>query len=175
MSRALDDGCIGLKLHEDVQRLAVDDLRFEPVYRALAERDALLLVHVGPIPWSYPRDAGAARVARVLERHPDLTVVVAHFGSPDTLRYFDLMARHPRLYLDTTMVFAPGSPVANPIAIDPALIEAHAGRILYGTDFPNIPYPYGSERAGIERLGLSDDALQAILHGNAARLITNAI
>jgi len=175
MRSALDDGCIGLKVHEDVQRLGVDDARFDPVYRTLADRGAFLLAHVGPIPWSYPRDAGAARIARVLERHPDLNVVVAHFGAPDTLRYFELMARHPRLYLDTTMVFAANSPVGNLAGIETTLIEAHAARILYGTDFPNIPYPYDRERAGIERLGLPAEALEAILRGNAARLIANAL
>jgi len=171
---ALDAGCIGLKVHEDVQRLAVDDSRFDPVYETLAGRGAFLLVHVGPIPWEYPRDTGAARVERVLERHPDLNVVVAHFGVPDTLRYFALMGRHPHLHLDTTMVFAANSPVGGQSRFDPALIEGHAERVLYGTDFPNIPYPYSNEREGIEHLGLSPAALHAILRGNAARLIARA-
>jgi uncharacterized protein len=171
---ALDAGCIGLKVHEDVQRLAVDDTRFRPVYQALADRGAFLLVHVGPIPWEYPRDAGAARVQRVLERHPELNVVVAHFGAPDTLRYFDLMARHPRLHLDTTMVFAANSPVERRPQVDAALLETYADHVLYGTDFPNIPYPYRSELAGIEQLRLSAPALDAILRGNARRLIANA-
>jgi uncharacterized protein len=169
---ALDAGCIGMKLHEDVQGLAVDDARFDPVYRELAERAAFLLVHVGPIPWAYPPDAGAARIERVLERHPDLEVVVAHLGAPDTSRYFALMDRHARLHLDTTMAFAENSPVS--AAFDAAPIEAHAERVLYGTDFPNIPYAYSSERRGIERLGLSQAALDAIFHGNAERLIARA-
>jgi hypothetical protein len=171
---ALEAGCIGLKLHEDVQHLAVDDIRFDPVYRALVERGAFLLVHVGPIPWAYPPDAGAARVKRVLDRYPGLNVVVAHLGVPDTTRYFELMERHPRLHLDTTMVLAAHSPVGGSARIDAALVERHADRVLYGTDFPNVPHPYAEERKGIEQLGLSAAALRSIFHDNAARLIADA-
>jgi len=171
---ALDAGCIGIKLHENVQQLAIDDPRFDPVYRELAARGAFLLAHVGPIPWAYPPNEGAARVERVLERHPDLNLVVAHFGVPDTLRYFELMDGHAGLYLDTTMAFAANSPVGRVPDVDATAVEAHAERVLYGTDFPNIPYAYPREREGIERLGLSERALHAILHANAARLIARA-
>jgi uncharacterized protein len=172
---ALDAGCIGIKVHEDVQGLAVDDPRFDPVYRELATRSAFLLAHVGPIPWAYPPAEGAARVERVLERHPNLGVVVAHLGTPDTARYLALMERHPHLYLDTTMAFAAGSPVGRADEIDRKQIEIHADRVLYGTDFPNIPYAYSRERTGIEQLGLSEGALHAILHANAAQLIARAM
>jgi len=178
---ALDDGCIGLKLHEDVQRLEVDDARLEPVFATLAERGAFALVHVGPIPWDYPPDAGAARVARVLERHPQLRLVVAHYGVPDTDRFFALMDEHPGLYLDTTMVFASQSPMHISLArphgletvpeIDCEALEMHADRVLYGTDYPNIPFTYPTERDAIVALGLGGATQRAILHDNAAALI----
>jgi predicted TIM-barrel fold metal-dependent hydrolase len=172
---ALDDGCRGLKLHEDVQRVHADDPRLAPVYDEMAARGAFLLVHAGAIPWEYVAGAGIDRVMRVLERHPDLNVVVAHNGAPDSEAYFAAMDAHPRLHLDTTMVFARDSPVRGDIgAFDAASIVAHADRVLYGTDYPNIPYEYGRERAGIEALDLPPDVLAAVLHGNAARLLSEA-
>jgi predicted TIM-barrel fold metal-dependent hydrolase len=172
---ALDDGCLGLKLHEDVQRVFADDARFDPIYRELAARGAFLLVHAGSIPWEYVPGAGFARVMRVLERHASLNVVVAHYGAPDSEAYFAAMDRHPRLYLDTTMVFARDSPVRGDIGIfDAAPIVAHADRVLYGTDYPNIPYAYERERSGIESLGLPEAVLRAVLHGNAARVLEEA-
>jgi predicted TIM-barrel fold metal-dependent hydrolase len=167
---ALDAGCAGLKLHEDVQRVTVDDPRLDPIYKRIAARGGVLLAHVGPIPWSDPI-GGAARVECVVQRHPQLKVVVAHMGAPESSAYFALMARHANLYLDTTMAFAPASPFA--LSFDASQIAAHAGRILYGTDFPNIPYAYGEERVGLERLALSAPELHAILHDNAARLFAN--
>jgi predicted TIM-barrel fold metal-dependent hydrolase len=172
---ALDDGCLGLKLHEDVQRLEADDARLDPIYALLASRSAFLLVHAGAIPWAYVPGAGLGRVLRVLERHPDLNVVVAHYGAPDSEAYFAAMDRHRRLFLDTTMVFAERSPVRGDVgAFDAAPIVAHPDRVLYGTDYPNVPYEYERERRGIEALGLPDDVLHAVLHGNAERLLAAA-
>ncbi len=173
---ALDDGCIGLKLHEDVQQLAADDARFAPVYDELARRGAFLLVHAGPIPWRYDPGAGISRVERVLAARPDLNVVVAHLGTPDSGAYFALMDRYPRLHLDTTMVFAPGSPMhaAPDLARFRASIEAHPDRVLYGTDFPIMPHAYASESEGIAALQLAPGVARAVFRDNAARLIEQA-
>lgn len=176
IARALADGCIGMKLHEDVQRLAADDARFAPVYDAIAAAGGFLLVHAGPIPWRYDAGAGISRIARVLAKHPRLNVVVAHFGTPDTAGYFDLMAAHPRLHLDTTMIFAPDSPMGENLELSKFrdAIEAHPDRLLYGTDFPNVPYDYASEARGIRALALSERTLDAVFAGNAARLFAEA-
>lgn len=170
---ALDGGCIGLKLHEDVQRVAADDPRFDVAYAELAARRAFLLVHAGAIPWRYVPGDGIGRIESVLERHPQLTVVVAHYGVPDTARYFELMDRYPALHLDTTMVFAPESPMLAPEVA--SLAATRPERVLYGTDYPNVPHGYSSEYEGLRRLDLGDDALYAIVHGNAERIISRAL
>jgi predicted TIM-barrel fold metal-dependent hydrolase len=168
---ALDGGCAGIKIHEDVQRLAIDDPRFGPVFDEIARRRGIVLAHIGPIPWVYDTRSGDERVARTLERHPELQFVVAHMGVPDTEKYFAATDRLPNLYLDTTMVFAAGSPVGDGAARD--LVERYSGRILYGTDYPNIPYEYGRERAGLAALGLSEQAFAAITGGNARVLLAD--
>jgi predicted TIM-barrel fold metal-dependent hydrolase len=70
------------------------------------------------------------------------------------------------LFLDTTMAFAGG--LAR--GVTAAQIEAACGQVVYGTDYPNIPYEYGRELAQLEALGLSSAALRAILRENARRL-----
>ncbi len=57
------------------------------------------------------------------------------------------------------------------IRIDPSDIETHAHQIVYGTDFPNIPYPYDAELRALDALGLSASARNAIVRENALRLI----
>ncbi len=165
---AFDDGCIGLKVHEDVQRLALDDPRFDPVLAIVAEREGFVLVHVGPVPWDDDTHDGPGRIARVLARHPRLRIVVAHFGVPDAARYVALMAAHPNLYLDTTMAFARDSPMF--ARAERALVEAAAANIVFGTDYPNMPYAYEADRLGLEALGLHAQTLRAILGENARRL-----
>ena len=168
MRAALADGCIGLKVHENVQRLPLDDPRFAPVLDAVAAADGFVLVHVGAIPWSNETNDGPRRIAEVVARHPTLRVVVAHFGVPDSARYLALAAREPRLFLDTTMAFARESPMhASP---DPAAVARGFSQIVYGTDWPNVPHDYGAELRGLQSLGLDDAALRAITRENARRL-----
>jgi predicted TIM-barrel fold metal-dependent hydrolase len=44
-------------------------------------------------------------------------------------------------------------------------------RVVLGADFPNIPYPYYEQLAALDRLGLGDDWLRAVLWHNGARLM----
>jgi predicted TIM-barrel fold metal-dependent hydrolase len=163
---ALDDGCIGMKIHEDVQQLPIDDPRFAPILALLAQREAFVLVHVGPIPWRTDTNDGPARIARVLDRHPTLRITVAHLGSPDTRRYFALGKIYPTLFTDTTMALTHPDLLA---PVDAADLESAHAMILYGSDYPNVPYPYERERESIEALGLSEGARRAIFRENALR------
>ena len=52
------------------------------------------------------------------------------------------------LHLDTTMLLAD---YFDPPRIDAGALESHSTRILYGTDFPNIPYEWDRELAGCAR------------------------
>jgi predicted TIM-barrel fold metal-dependent hydrolase len=168
MREALRGGCAGLKLHENVQRFELDDPRLAGVLDAVAEHEGFVMAHIGAIPWSNETHDGPARVAHVLERHPSLRVVVAHFGMPDYPRYLDLMRTQPRLFLDTTMAFAPESPSRLRIARED--VERGANQIVYGTDWPNIPYAYDGELRGLRELGLDDATIRAITTDNARRL-----
>jgi uncharacterized protein len=168
MHDALRDGCAGLKVHEDVQRFGLDDLRLATSLDAVAEHDGFVLAHVGHIPWSADTNDGPARVACVLEQHPALRIVVAHFGTPDYARYLDLMQTQSRLFLDTTMAFAVGSPMRT--GATRADVERGAKQIVLGTDYPNIPQPWDGEVRGLRELGLDEATLRAITTENARRL-----
>ena len=86
-------------------------------------------------------------------------------GAPDYEAFLRLAADYEQVRLDTTMIwtdfFASGTPfpaAALPLARDLGL----AGRILLGSDFPNIPYPHARQLAGLAGLGLGDDWLRAV-------------
>lgn len=166
---ALASGCIGLKIHEDVQALLVNDQRFYPVYSLLREHDAFVLAHIGPIPWKNVPEKGIARVKAVLRKYPDLKFLVAHMGAPDTRSYLPLLPEFPGLHLDTTMAFS--KVTADYLALNADELEAHSSRIVYGSDYPTVPYPYGRELAQFRRMNLTSSTLEAILQDNAARLI----
>jgi predicted TIM-barrel fold metal-dependent hydrolase len=53
---------------------------------------------------------------------------------------------------------------------DLGILRRHPDRILYGTDFPNIPYAWDHELRAIRALGLPPEDERKILSGNALRL-----
>ncbi len=49
-------------------------------------------------------------------------------------------------------------------------LAALRGKVLLGSDFPTIPYPYAHQLAALHRLGLGEEWLRAVLWQNAAAL-----
>ena len=78
----------------------------------------------------------------------------------------------PRHYdnvrLDTTMVFTDFFP-PYPRELLPRLADL-GHKILLGTDFPTIPYPYAHQLEGLARLDLGDDWLRQVCWENGAAL-----
>ena len=50
-------------------------------------------------------------------------------------------------------------------------LDRQRDRLLLGTDFPTIPYPYVHQLESLERLGLGDDWLRTVCWHNAAALV----
>jgi predicted TIM-barrel fold metal-dependent hydrolase len=167
--RALDAGCIGMKIHEDVQSLAVDDSRFFSVYQEIESIGGFVLAHVGPIPWKAEPLSGVERVTRLKKEFPGLNLVIAHLGAPDTTTYLELMSDTPGLYLDTTMGLS--NVEGLDFSLDLSLLDKHADRILFGTDFPNIPYEYVLEARKLQDGIKSKSSLLAIMDGTARKLL----
>jgi predicted TIM-barrel fold metal-dependent hydrolase len=109
---------------------------------------------------------------RVLRRHPGLVLVVAHAGMPDYLGFAALADRHPRVHLDTTMLGTPFTQEMAPMPAElPARLADLGDRVVLGTDFPNIPYPYGTQLDALARLELGADWLRAVCWSNGIRLL----
>ena len=173
---ALDAGARVFKMHVQVGAFDPRDELLDEAWGLLADAGVPVVIHCGngPIPGAH---TGMDVFAEVLAAHPALTAVLAHAGMPEFDAALDLVARFPRVYLDTTMVGTPFSLRMAPLPADwTARLAEHADRIALGTDFPNIPYDYATQLRAIagwaaadERLG--DDFLRAVLHDTPARLL----
>ncbi len=171
VEQALSAGARIAKVHVQVGDFDPRDRLLDGVWGRLADAGTPVVVHCGDGP-APGRFTGAAVFAEVLARHPRLTAVVAHMGMPDYASFLDLAEAYERVHLDTTMAFTDWSEARVPFP--PALLprlHALGGRVLLGSDFPNTPYPYAHQVAGLTRLGLGDAWLRDVLHDNAARLL----
>jgi len=170
---ALDAGLAGFKFHLSVQRFRADDPRLMPFYERVAERERFLIVHAGTMPYR-DRFTGLAGFRAVMTRFPSLRVIVAHLGAFDTEGFLAMTDEFPNLHLDTTMAL---TPVAAPYLggnahdIPTELLVRYQDRIMLGSDFPLIPYPYEEERSFVARRALPDAVARKILRDNAARFL----
>ena len=171
-----DFGFAGVKLHIQVQAFAADDPRVVPAYERLAALDRVLVIHVGTGPHTSPF-TGLARLARVLERLPALRTVVCHMGAFETRLALALLDRFPALHLDTTMALTEASRPYT--GIDPGVVSdadlvRYQDRLVYGSDFPNLPYPYDEERRGLWARDLPLPVYRRIFAENGRRLFSGA-
>jgi predicted TIM-barrel fold metal-dependent hydrolase len=171
--RALDRGARIFKGHLQVGGYDPRDPYLDPVWGALADARVPVVLHCGdgPIPGPF---TGVGPMREVMRRHPKLRLVVAHLGMP---RYDDFLAlaeEYESVALDTTMAFTDFAEVNAPFpaASRPLLRELGlAGKVLLGSDFPNIPHPYTHQLDALVRLDLGDDWLRQVLwHAPASAL-----
>ncbi len=170
---ALAMGLHGIKLHCHVQKIAADDPRLDEIYRACEDAGRTVVIHSGREPASpaYGVDTralcGADQIDRVLQRFPRLTLVVPHLGADEFAEYEALLARHENLYLDTTCAV---SGLFTSEVAPMEIIERHPDRVLYGSDFPNLPYAWDREIKRIVARPFDGAARAAIFAGNARRV-----
>jgi hypothetical protein len=171
VSKAIGGGARLFKVHLQVGGYDPRDPLLDPVWGALAEAAVPVVVHCGSGP-TPGRFTGPGPIGEVLARHPALVMIIAHAGAPEYEEFLGLAERYPGVHLDTTMAFTdffewlmPFPPRLRP------RLTALADRVLLGSDFPNIPYPYLHQLEALARLDLGPDWLRAVCHDNAARLL----
>jgi aminocarboxymuconate-semialdehyde decarboxylase len=195
----MDDGVLrGVEVAASVRGAFLGDDRFEPFWEAAAATGALIFVHPttrgfdSPAFQDYylwntvgnPLETAATAahmvMAGVMERHPGLRVLLAHGGGAlpavrGRLRHahgFQPQARSRlsestddsirRFYFDT---------LTHDDALLRALIDyVGADHVLLGSDYP---FDMGDARHvdSVRRLGLAPEVEEAILGGNAERLL----
>jgi len=167
VEQLLADGVEVFKVHVQVGEFHLDDPLLDPVWGLLAEAGTPVVVHAGsgPVGNAY---TGPEPMRRLLAGHPRLTAVVAHMGAPEWEEFLELAEAHERVHLDTTMVFTDFFPPYPPELV--GRVRDLGERVLLGSDFPTIPYPYAHQLEGLARLDLGDDWLRAVCWENAARL-----
>jgi predicted TIM-barrel fold metal-dependent hydrolase len=156
------------KLHLQVGEFHLDDPLLDDVWGLLSEADVPILVHAGSGPVGNDF-TGPGSMQRLLERHPRLPIIVAHMGAPEVVRFLRLAEGYERVRLDTTMVFTDFFGMPYPDWLVPRLVDLQP-KILLGTDFPTIPYPYVHQLEGLARLDLGDDWLRAVCWENGIEL-----
>jgi predicted TIM-barrel fold metal-dependent hydrolase len=202
---ALDHlGAAGISLLTNHGGMYLGDRRLEPIFAEVAARGSVVFVH----PTSPPNPASAPGfaapmlefifettravtdlvLAGVLQRHPDLRIIVPHAGAalPVLAGRVDMMAPwlvgavdgsavpSLRAALNTLHFDLAGAPVGEQLAA--LLAVADPSRLHYGSDFPFTPWQgcqYLAQRLQDSPL-LDAPGREAIFRGNAFDLFRTA-
>jgi uncharacterized protein len=167
----IEAGTEVFKVHVQVGDFDLGDPLLDKAWGLVADAGTPVVVHVssGPVP---NRHTGPGPLRTLLERHPTLTAVVAHAGAPEYADFLAIAEEYPRVHLDTTMAFTDFFEEMAPFPREllPRLRDL-GDRVLLGSDFPNLPYPYAHQLEALERLELGEDWLRRVCWENAAALV----
>jgi predicted TIM-barrel fold metal-dependent hydrolase len=170
VTAAIDGGVRVFKAHVQVGGYDPTDPLLDSVWGVVADARIPVVIHCGsgPQPGAH---TGPEPIRALLARHPSLRLIVAHMGMPEYGEFLDLCDRYAELRLDTTMAFTPFIDELMPFP--PA--ERHrlhdlGDRILFGSDFPNIPYGYADAMRVLTALDVDDPWLRAVFHDNATAM-----
>ncbi len=167
----IDEGVEIFKVHVQVGNFDVRDAHLDKVWGQIADAGIPVVIHAGsgPVP---NENTGPGPVLEVLERHPRLTAVMAHMGAPEYAEFMEMAERFDRVHLDTTMAFTDffEEMAAFPSELRPRLRDL-GDKVLLGSDFPNIPYPYAHQLESLERLCMGEEWLRRVCWDNAEALL----
>lgn len=168
---AFEAGARGLKIHCPVQECAPADPRIDPALEVVAEFDHPVTLHGGTAPMFEDSPyVGADAFEVLVDSYPDLRVCCAHMGTYEVDRFLELARENENVYLDTT--FAMSTRAEETMGFDPTSIPDEtfvelSGSIMYGSDVPNIPYPYREERAGLLERDLPEETFRDLFYRTA--------
>ena len=169
LQNAFDSGLGGLKLHAHVQCFDMNAEYMNPLYERCQINKKPIIMHVGREPKStaYSCDpyqlCSAERLERILKDFPNLKICVPHLGFDEISAYREMIEKYDNLWLDTTMAITDYFPIKEKIPLS----HYRSDRIMYGSDFPNIPYAWDREIKVLQKAEITHEALENISYKNA--------
>lgn len=159
VSRCIEGGLRGIKIHPDFQQFYIDEDKADRIYSAI-EGKLPILVHMGDSRYDFSRPK---RLENVLKARPKLTAFAAHLGGYErwdeaaTCLYYD----NVRFDTSSSLEF-----VSAEFARD-VIHSFGVDKVFFGTDFPM--WNHSNELHRFMNLKLTDEENRKILSENFKR------
>jgi len=170
-------GLRGLKLDPSLQCFdpASQECAY-PLYQACAELDIPVLLHCGMswAPSGLAELAQPLKLEKAIQAFPTVNFILAHFAWPWVQEATMLAIKYPNVFLDTAILYC-GTPkdalthvLSGQIGLDVVECSLY-NKLVFGTNYPRVDMRRFVR--GLRGLGLSPTTEQAILNGNASRIL----
>jgi uncharacterized protein len=174
MVRCRDLGLKGLKFHPTMQQFDPGDPDFYPLWETAQDLGLICLFHTGTcgIAAGTP-GAGGTKIRYshpgfldgIGADFPGLTVIAAHFGWPWFMECLAIALHKSNVFIE----LSGWAPKYLPAEVQREISRRLNAQTLFGSDYPFISLDRWFEE--FDALGLGPEAKEAILAGNAARLL----
>lgn len=156
------NGIIGIKFHNDFQKIAVDDKRMFTIYEKAQAEKIPIIVHAGDSRYSF---SNPLQLKKVYDNFHDLYFIAAHFGGysmwDDSIR----LLKETNFYFDTSSSLFALNPDKAVNIINTLGIE----KFFFGTDFPMWGFKKEIER--FLKLPLTEEQKDLIFNKNAKHFL----
>jgi predicted TIM-barrel fold metal-dependent hydrolase len=181
----LDGGAAAIKFIDP--RFSYGDTRYDPLYAAISERGKVAVFHTGYLGRSFaapsrPTDIALMRPAAVdclSRRHPDLKIIMAHYGNPWWEEAWKIAWSTPNVYADLgggTAIFRSLTMWREMFAPNGVLDETSLTKLMFASDVryfdvePDVK-PYCDFYDGLfEAVGAPEELRERANRGNAEAL-----
>lgn len=163
VAQSLKQGARIFKVHIQVGGFSPLDPRLAPAWKLIEDSAVPVVIHCGNGPHA-GEYTGPEPIRELIKRYPALVLIIAHAGLPEYREFAELAANNPHVYLDTTMV---GTSYMEQVApMPPGYVDTLAElphKVVFGTDFPSIPYSYSHQIQVLESWGLGSRWMKNVL------------
>ena len=169
-------GLQGLKLSPATQRFFADDRSLYPLYERARRLRIPILFHAGMSwePGCRLQYGQPLRFENVAADFPEIPIVLAHLAWPWIAEAVALALKYPNVHLDTSALYFDNPRdflrYAMTHVVPLSVFERSLRRqILFGSNYPRVEIK--NMARAVRSLGLSEECLGLVMHGNAKRLL----
>ncbi|WP_205874963.1 amidohydrolase family protein [Mycobacterium camsae] len=167
LRRRVGEGFVGLRMVPWLWNAPPTDRRYYPLFAQCVESGVPFCTQVGHTGPLRPSETGRPipYIDQVALDFPELTIVCGHVGYPWTEEMVAVARKHENVYIDTSAYTLRRLPDELT-----RFMKTGTGqhKVLFGTNYPMIAHEHAL--AGLDELGLSDEARRDFLHDNAERV-----
>lgn len=167
IKRIKDAGIPGIKIHPDYMNHDIDDGSFDEIFEICSSLGLFVITHAGLDVCSPDHiHATPDMILRVIENHPKLKLICAHFGA--NCMWDEVLEKlcGKDIWIDTSLAYVEPHDSSQ---LRDIILNHDPDRILYGSDCPWCP-PYDNVKF-IEGFDLTDEFYEKIFETNARNLL----
>ncbi|SPM34324.1 Predicted metal-dependent hydrolase, TIM-barrel fold [Mycobacterium rhizamassiliense] len=167
LRRRVAEGFVGLRVVPWLWGAPPTDRRYYPLFAQCVESGVPFCTQVGHTGPLRPSETGRPipYIDQVALDFPELVVVCGHVGYPWTEEMVAVARKHENVFIDTSAYTVRRLPEELV-----RFMKTGTGqrKVLFGTNYPMITHEHAL--AGLDELGLTDDARRSFLRDNARRV-----